>query len=197
MTASSSRDVERHDLVAGAELHAPHAGRVAAHRAHLLVLVVKRIVMPLRDTRDVVGAVRLDDPHQLVAVAQVERDEAVATRLVVLGHQGLLHLAVLGGEEQVPLGREVAGVDDRLDVLVGRERQQVDDRHALRRALPLGDLVRAQPVHLAPVREEQQVGVGRGVKDGLTRSSSLSLAPATPRPPRPWVWNASASTVLT
>ena len=31
----------------------------------------------------------------------------------------------------------------------------------------------------------------------LTRSSLLSLAPATPRPPRPWVLNESASTVLT
>ena len=82
--------------------------------------------------------------------------------------------------------------------LVGRQRQQVDDRHALGRALALGDLVGPQPVHLAPVGEEQQVGVGGGEDDVADEVVALAAwRPPRPRPPRPWVWKASASTVFT
>ena len=58
---------------------------------------------------------------QLVAVAEVDGDEAGAQRLVVLVELRLLHLALLRGEEQVPVGLVVAGVDDRLDALVRLE----------------------------------------------------------------------------
>ena len=124
---------------------------------------LKRIVMPLRLT------MKMSSPppvsmtlHQLVAVAEVEGDEAVAPARVVGVERRLLDRALAGGEEQEALAGEVAGVDDRLDLLARLQRQQVDDRHALRRALALGDLQRPQAVHLAEVGEEQQVGVGRG-----------------------------------
>ena len=55
--------------------------------------------------------------HQLVAVAQVEGDEPVAPAVVVLVERRLLDHALAGGEEQVALAGEVAGVDDRLDRL--------------------------------------------------------------------------------
>ena len=71
----------------------------------------------------------------------------------------------LRGEEQVPAGLVVAGVDDRLDLLVRCERQQVDDGGAARRALLHRDLVRLQAVDPPAVGEEQQVGVRRGVED--------------------------------
>ena len=48
--------------------------------------------------------------------------------LVVLGEVGLLHLARPGGEEQVPVGGEVPGVDHGLDALARLQRQQVDER---------------------------------------------------------------------
>ena len=48
----------------------------------------------------------------------------------------LLHLPLLGGEEQVAARLVVAGVDDRLDALVGRQRQQVDDGQCPGRCAP-------------------------------------------------------------
>ena len=125
---------------------------------------LKRMVMPLRrHHEEVVVARRRHDPDQLVAVAQVDGDEALAPRLVVLAERRLLHLALRGGEDQVLVGREVAGGDDGLDRLVRRQRHQVDGGGAPGRALLHRDLVAPQPVDLAPVGEQQQVGVGGGV----------------------------------
>jgi hypothetical protein len=161
----SSRATSHADhLVAGTQLHATHTAGVAAHRAHL-VLVEPDGHADLRDHEDVVGAAGLDHPHQFVVAAQVDRDQAVTTPRVVLVERGLLHRAAARGEEQVALAGEVARVDDRLDRLAGLQRQQVDDRHALRRALALGDVHRPQAVHLAAVAEEQQERVRRGEDD--------------------------------
>ena len=81
--------------------------------------------------------------------------------------------------------------------LAGLERQQVDDGGAAGRAVLHRDLVGLEPVHPAPVGEEQQVGVGRGVDDvGDVVLVLAAWRPATPRPPRPWVRKASAATVL-
>ena len=98
-------------------------------------------------------------------VPEVDGDEPFPAGLVVLGERRLFHLTGPGGEEQVPVGRELAGVDQGLDVLAHVEGQQVDDRGALGRALLDRHLEGPQPVHLPPVGEEQQVGVGRGVHD--------------------------------
>ena len=141
-----------------------HAGRRAAHRPHVVLVEADRHALAA-DHEDVVAAAGLDDPHQLVAVAQVDGDQAVAPARVVGVERRLLHRALAGGEEQEALAGEVAGVDDRLDLLARLQRQQVDDRHALGRALALGDLQRPQAVDLAEVGEEQQVGVGRGEDD--------------------------------
>jgi hypothetical protein len=70
------------------------------------------------DDEHVVVAVRLDHAHQLVAVPQVDGDETLTARLVVLAERCLLDLAVLGGEHQKVVGREVAGADDGLNALV-------------------------------------------------------------------------------
>ena len=120
----------------------------------------------------------LDDSHQLVAVAQVEGDEPVASAVVVLVERGLLDHAHAGGEEQVALAGEVAGVDDRLDVLAGLQRQQVDDRHALGGALALGDVHRPQAVDPTTVAEEQQERVSRGEDDVVDDVVGLQLGAA-------------------
>ena len=74
-------------------------------------------------------------------------------------HARLLHHAVARGKEQVRAVFVRAGVDDRFDVLVGLQRDEVDERGAARGAVLHRDLVRPQPVHAAAVREEQQVRV--------------------------------------
>ena len=156
--------VERHDLVAGPHLHAPHAGGRPPHVAHVVLAEADGLAQ-LGQHEDVVAPVGGDDLDQLVAVLEVDGDDARAQRRVVLVELRLLHLALLGGEEEERLGLVVAGVDDRLDVLVGLELEQVDDRRAARGALLLGDLVRLEAVDPSQVAEEQQVGVGGGGED--------------------------------
>ena len=127
---------------------------------------LKRMVMPLRVTTKMSSSPDVATTRdQLVAVAQVDGDEALPAGLVVLAEGGLLHLALRGGEEQVLVGRELAGRDDGLDRLVGRQREQVDDGRAPWPCAPSSGSRGPQPVDLAPVGEEQQVGVGRGVDD--------------------------------
>ena len=146
--------------------------------------------MPLAtDHEDVVAAAGLDDPDELVAVAQVEGDQPVPPARVIGVERRLLHRALPGGEEQEALAGEVAGVDDRLDRLTRLQRQQVDDRHALRRALALGD-VEARRRYTLPKLEKNNRWAWAVVKmTWRTRSSAFSLAPLTPRPPRAWVLN--------
>ena len=107
-----------------------------------------------------------------MAIRPSRRLESYASKAVFFDR------ALAGGEEQEALAGEVAGVDDRLDRLARLQRQQVDDRHALGRALALGDLERPQAVHLAAVREEQQVGVGRREDDVADEVVGLELGAA-------------------
>ena len=67
--------VEAHDLVLGPHLHAAHAGGGPAHRAHV-VLGEADGLAELRQHEDVVAAVGGDHLHQLVAVAEVDGDDA-------------------------------------------------------------------------------------------------------------------------
>ena len=100
-------------------------------------------------------------------------------------------------EEQVLVRVEARVVDDRLDLLVGLERDEVDDGRSPRRALLHRDLVRAQPIDLAAVGEQQQVRERRRVHDLARRGPPPSArVPCTPRPPRDCVRKASAATAL-
>ena len=74
---------------------------------------------------------------------------------------GLLDDAVLRAEDEVLRLVEVARLDDGAHGLALAERQQVDDRAALRLARPERQLVHLQPVDLADVREEEDVVVRR------------------------------------
>src|SRR4029079_13091306 len=141
------------------QLHAAYARGGAAHGPNLVLAETDRQALAA-DHEDVVAAGGLDDPHQLVAVTQVEGDEARAATVVVLVERGLLDHALAGREEQVALAGEVARVDDGLDRLTGLQRQQVDDRHALGRSFTFGYVESSQAIHTAAVAEEQQERVG-------------------------------------
>ena len=143
------------------ELHASDTAGGSTHRSDVVLVETDRHAVATHH-EDVVASAGLDHTDEFVAVAKVDRDEAVATARVVGIEGGLLDGAIPRGEEQEALAGEVTGVDDRLDLLVGLQRQQVDDRHALGRALAFGNLERPQTVDLAAVREEQQVSVRCG-----------------------------------
>ena len=115
-----------------------------------------------RDHQDVVVAVGVDDADQLVALAQVDRDDPVGLqRRVVLLEPRLLDDAVLRRGDEVLRLLEVTGGDDGADRLPLRERQEVRDRAALRLARLERKLVHLEPVDLADGREEEDVVVRR------------------------------------
>ena len=90
--SASSRTTSRAiALSSPLQLDAAHAAGVAAHLADLVLVEADRHA-PVGDDHQVVVAAGGDDPHDLVAVAQVDGDQALAPRLVVLAEGGLLHL---------------------------------------------------------------------------------------------------------
>ena len=82
---------------------------------------------------------------------QVQSNKTIATTRVVFVERGLLYLALLGCKEQVALAWEFACVDDGLNIFAWLQRQQVDNRNALCRALALGNVDCAQTIHAASV----------------------------------------------
>src|SRR4029078_13414411 len=158
--------VDGDNFVARLQLHAAYARGGAAHGPNLVLADTDRQALAA-DHEDVVAAGGLDDPHQLVAVTQVEGDEAIAATIVVLVERRLLDDALPGREEQVALAGEVARFDDGCDRLTWLQWQQVDDGHALGRSFPLGNVERPQPIHTTAVAEEQQERMGCGEDDVL------------------------------
>ena len=118
---------------------------------------------------------------------QVDRLQPAANRRVELRDSGLLDDAVLRGEEQVRAVFVRAGVDDRLDLLPLVQRDEVDEGGAAGGALLHRDLVSAEAVYPAAVREEQQVGMGGGgqqVRDVVVVAQVAALhAPTAPTLP--------------
>ena len=116
----------------------------------------------LGDEQDVVVA--RGEPHldQLVAVADLDRDDPVGADRRVVGEElGFLDQALGGGEGEVLVLVEVAGRDHRRHLLAVAQRQHVDQRAAFRGPRALGQLVDLEPVDLAAVGEEEQEVVGR------------------------------------
>src|SRR5581483_6844584 len=164
-------------LVVAAELHALHAGRVPPHCAHVGFGEADRLP-ELGHDQHVVLAARVTDADELVALAHLDRDDPVGAQVRVVGLQlGLLDHAVLRGEQQVLRLLEVARLDDRAHRFALAERQQVDDRAALRLARAERQLVHLEPVDLPDAREEQDVVVRRGDEQMLDVVLVLQVHP--------------------
>ena len=129
----------------------------------------KRIAWPARETISTSSSPDgVADADELVALAHLDRDDPVRLeRRVVRLELRLLDDAVLRREDEVLGLLEVARLDHRAHLLVLAERQQVDDRAALRLARPERQLVHLQPVDLADAREEEDVVVRRGDEEVL------------------------------
>ena len=143
-----------------------------------LVLVEAHRLALARRQQDVVLARGQAHADQLVALADVDRDDAVGlARRVVLLEERLLDDAALGGLHEVQALAEVARRDDRAHVLALAQRQQVDDGAAAALAVALGQLVHLEPVDLADAREEQHVVVRRGDQQVLDPVVVLGVHP--------------------
>ena len=148
------------DLIAVVEADALDTAGRAAHRAHI-VLAEDNGHAPLRAEDHVALAVRELDADELVIVIEVDGVEAALVQVLELDEARLLDDAFLRGHEEVGIRIEALDLDDRRDLLVLLELQQVDDGRAFRRAARLRDLVCLEMVDAAAVREEQDRVVRR------------------------------------
>ena len=167
-------DVRRDDRVLRLDLDALDARRRAAHRAHLLLAEPDRHALPGREEH-LALAVGLPHGHDLVPLVQRDRADPASLGPRVGDQLGLLHPALAGREEDVAAGREVPHRQGGRHALALGEVQQVHEGLAARVPLGLGDLVHLEPVDLAVVREEQEVGVGRGDVDAVDDVLLLGL----------------------
>src|SRR5215211_5966898 len=159
-------DVHREDAVLlpadlALDVHSLDAGGVAAHRAHLGLREAGGVA-GLRHQQDVLVPLGEADPDELVAVADLDGDDAVGLDLRVVGDElRLLDHALRGGEDQVLALREVARGLHGHHALALAEGQHVHQGAPLRGPRPLRKLIDLEAVDLPAVREEEQEVVGR------------------------------------
>ena len=144
--------------MAPAEADSAHPPCDPAHGANVRFLEAHGLA-GTGDQHDVRVAVSQRDADQVVALREVEGDQAGGALAGELGEGRLLHGAVGGGHEHEGVVRRRAGLahgQQRRDAFVGVEREHVHERTALGPAAALRNLEHAQPVHLALVGEAEQ-----------------------------------------
>src|SRR5262249_9332123 len=154
-------DVGGDDLVALVELDALHAAGAAAHRTNLLLREANAHPELGRD-HHLALTVGAPGGHHPVVVVQTDGLDAAGAGVRGRLELGLLDRALLGREQNIAAGGEIAHRNARRDLLALAERQEVHHRLALGLTAALGDLVHLEPVDLAAIGEEQQVRVGGG-----------------------------------
>src|SRR6056297_3878532 len=130
-------DDERDHLVVVGQADAAHTGRTAAHRSHVGLAEADGLAAA-REQHDVAVAVGEGHVHQVVALAQIDGDDAVRPRPRESIQRRLLYRALAGAEEDELARLEIAHRQDGVDALFLLQRQQIDDRLAPRAAAGLG-----------------------------------------------------------
>src|SRR5690606_38543908 len=154
------RSVGRHDLGGDDVVVLVHAdtddasGRTA-HRAHIVLGEADGLGLA-RHQDDIAVALRPAHPGQLIVVIQRDSDQAGRAHGRELVDRGALDAPLAGAEEQVAALVEAADRHQRADRLIGLQRDQIDDRHALGGAPGVRQLVHLELVDPAARREEEQ-----------------------------------------
>src|SRR2546425_569473 len=183
-------DVGGDDLVALVELDALHPTGVPARRAHFLLREADDHAELGRD-HDLALAVCPSGRHELIVVVQANGLDAAGSRMGVRLELGLLHLALLGREQDVAARGEVAHGHARRDHLALAEREEIHHGLALGLASALGDLVDLSQWTLPRFVKERRYECVEATKRAATMSSSFVSMPVTPLPPRRWLRYAS------
>ena len=116
----------------------------------------------LRADEDLLLAVRELDGDHRVPFLDAHRDDAARARVAERGQVGLLDDALARAHHHVLLVvllRELLHREERRDLLVRLELDQVHDRLPLAARPDVGHLVDLEPVGAAAVREDHDVGV--------------------------------------
>ena len=103
-TAVVVHDLHADHLVVVGQVHAAHAAGDAPHGADILLVEADGLAV-LGGQEDILAAVGQGHGDQLVAIVQLDGDDAAAADVGVLDQRGLLDHAVAGGHEQEGVSR--------------------------------------------------------------------------------------------
>ena len=163
-------DEERHDLVVALERHAANAARDAAHGADRVLVEADRLTVARRE-HDLAIAVRETRADQLIALVELDRDDALLERVREEREVRLLDHAERGRHDDLALLVEVTlDREDARDRLVRQQIDEVLERPATRRPRHLRDPINLEPEDATLVREGQAVVVRRRREHLLRRS---------------------------
>ena len=166
--------------IAVGNLHAKHScvalernttdARSATAHASCLSLVKQDCLAVRGAQNNLVTWVDAADVNQLVAVLEVDCNEAILAGAIVLRHCCLLDHTLLGSKHQIVVFWEVAGSNNCLDLLALCQRlDDVDDCATLSGSVTNRKLVDLEAVHLTKVGKEQHVIMGGSNKEILDK----------------------------
>src|SRR5450755_983684 len=147
------------DFVVRLELDGLHAGSVAAHGTHLL-LVEADALPHLGGHEELRVAVGDDRSEQLIVVGDFHADDTFVPEILVFQELGLLDLPALRDCRHELPGFDLVHRCDGGDLLVALHLDEVDDGSALGVTRRLRHFVHLLHVHFAAAREEEHQAVG-------------------------------------
>ena len=112
-------------------------------------------------------AVGLQNGHQLVALVERERTDAIGADVLEQRLRSALDRAVTGDEHEVAVLLDASAGDHCADLFARLDGEDVHDIRAPRRSAGFGDAVALADIDLALVGEEQDVVVGRSGEHGI------------------------------
>src|ERR1700674_3086867 len=150
------------DVIFLAEIHAAHAGSVASHRTHVVLVKANRLSIVRREEYDLV-AVSQRGRDQFGALFNVDGDDAALHHVREVFHRSLLHRAIMRGKEYIPaLFFQIPHREHGAYRFARLQADQVADVLPFAGSRDVGNLIKLQPVHAPRVGEDQNVSVGRG-----------------------------------
>ena len=129
---------------------------------------------------DVAVSIGDGDVDQLIALTETDPDDPRRPDVPVRGQTRLLDHTVGGGKEEIVTLSELLDGDDRGQLLVGLDGQNIDDGLAPSRSTPLGQVEDSTTEHPAKGGEEQHGRVGRRDEQILDEVRILGRHPTLP-----------------
>src|ERR1039458_5375831 len=173
------------DVIFLGQVHAAHAGGVASHGADV-VFVEANCLSVVRSEEDDLVAVGQRGRDQLIALFDIDGDDAARHHVREVFHLGLLHRAIVRDKENVPaFFFQVAHGEHGTHGFSRLQSHQVAHVLSLAGGGDVGNLIHLQPVDAPGVGEDQDVGVSRGDEQMLDEILVARLHARAPGAPAP------------
>jgi hypothetical protein len=112
------------------ERHAAYAPGIAAHGAYIVLVKAHRLAT-VGEEHHIVFAVRQRGADQVVALIEIDRDDARLARVAELVERGFLDCAHRGAHEHIVIGRKAAELASQrqhhVDFFALGQREHIDD----------------------------------------------------------------------